>query len=202
MAAKGKASDRAKEIIGARGVIRTAEAIRAGIHPRTLYDLRDKGDLEQIARGAYRIAGPPIGNPDLVVVVIRVPRAVLCLVSALAFHEITTQVPHAVSIAIPRGAATPRIDHPPLAVHRFSGAAMTAGIEEHDVDGVPIKVYSLEKSIADCFKFRNKIGMDVVLEALKLYKARKTPNPDELLEYGKICGVAKVMHPYLEAILD
>jgi predicted transcriptional regulator of viral defense system len=141
---------------------------------------------------------PPISNPDLVTVGLRFPNAVICLVSALAYHDITTQIPHSISVAVPRESRLPSLDHPPLLVRRFSDQAYSAGIEEHQIDGVPVKIYSTEKTLADCFKFRNKIGMDVVLEALKLYKTRKKFNIGELLKYAKICRVERVMRPYLE----
>lgn len=195
------APEKAKRLIKRkRGIIRTAEALDAGIHPRTLYQLRDTGVLEQISRGAYRLTEQePVSNPDLVTVAVRIPQGVICLVSALAFHEITTQIPHAVSIALKKGAESPRIYYPPVSVHRFSAASIVAGIEEHHIDGVTVRIYSPEKTVADCFKFRNKIGMDIVLEALKLYTARKKVALGELLKYAKICRVENVMKPYLEA---
>jgi len=177
-----------------------SEAIERGISRYMLYSLRDKGVIEQVSRGVYRLVElPPISNPDLVTVGLRYPNAVICLVSALAYHEITTQVPHSVSVAVPRESRQPSLDYPPITVHRFSELAYRAGIEEHQIDGVTVKIYSPEKTLADCFKFRNKIGMDVVLEALKLYKARKQFDLEALLKYAKICRVEKVMHPYLEA---
>jgi predicted transcriptional regulator of viral defense system len=195
------ASTRAKQIIQDRGgIIRTSEALQASIHPSTLYHLRDTGELEQLSRGVYRIAEHgPVSDLDLVIVATRIPQAVICLVSALAFHEITTQVPHSLSIALSKGAEYPRLDHPPITTHRFSGAALTEGIEEHLIDTVSVKVYNPEKTLADAFKFRNKIGMDVVLEALRLYKSRKKFDSEVLLRYAKVCRVEKVMRPYLEA---
>lgn len=184
------------------GIIRTRDAIQAGIHPRTLYQLRDSGELEVLSRGVYRLtAQGDISDPDLVIVATRVPQAIICLVSALAFHEITTQIPHAVSIALAKGSETPRLDYPPLSVYRFSEAALKEGVETHQIDGISVKVYCPEKTLADCFKFRNKLGMDIVLEALKLYKARKKFNLGELIRYAKVCRVEKVMRPYLEATL-
>lgn len=132
-------------------------------------------------------------------VTLRVSNAVICLVSALAYHEITTQIPHGISIALPRQSRPPSLDYPPLEVHRFSGQTYSAGIETHQIDGVSVKIYSPEKTLADCFKFRNKIGMDLVLEALRLYRARRKFNLGELLKYARICRVEKVMRPYLEA---
>jgi predicted transcriptional regulator of viral defense system len=197
------ASSRAKAIIRDCGeVIRTVDALKRGIHPRTLYQLRDSGQLVELSHGVYRLEGcAPLSNPDLVIVASRVPKAIVCLISALAFHEITTQIPHHVSIALPKGATTPQIEFPPIVSHRFSGASLTEGIEEQHVDGVLVKIYCPEKTIADCFKFRNKIGIDVAIEALKLYKARKNFDLKMLLKYAKICRVKNVMLPYLEASL-
>jgi len=182
------------------GQMRMSEAIKCGITRYMLYSLRDRGVIEQVSRGVYRLVGlPPISNPDLVTVGLRFPKAVICLLSALAYHNITTQIPHSISVAVPRKSRPPSLDHPPFLVRRFSDQAYSAGIEEHEIDGVAIKIYSAEKTLADCFKFRNKIGMDVVLEALKLYKTRKKFNLGELLKYAKICRVERVMRPYLEA---
>lgn len=182
------------------GILRMSEAIARGMTRYTLYSLRDRGVIEQVSRGTYRMADlPPISNPDLVTVGLRFPNAVICLVSALTYHEITTQIPHSVSVAVPRKSRLPWLDYPPLLVHRFSDQAYHTGIEEHQIDGISVKIYSPEKTLADCFKFRNKIGMDVVLESLKLYRARKKFNLEALLNYAKICRVEKVMRPYLEA---
>jgi len=184
------------------GAIRASVAAKSGIHPQTLSVLKKKGRLELISRGVYRLAElPPTGNPDLEIIASRIPNGVICLISALAFHEITTQIPHEVNIALKYGAETPRIDYPPISVHRFSGKAFDAGIEEHKLDGFTVRVYSPEKTIADCFKFRNKIGMDIVLEALKIYKKRNRFKIDELLKYAKINRMEKIMTPYLEAML-
>jgi predicted transcriptional regulator of viral defense system len=196
-------AEKAKQLIREKsGIIRTADALRAGIHRRTLYELRDAGELAQISRGVYRLADqPPISNVDIVTVAARIPRAVVCLVSALAFHDITTQIPHSVSIALEKGAEPPRLDYPPLTVHRFSGGALTEGVQEHVVDGVTVRVYAPEKTLADCFRFRNQLGMDVVLEAMKLYRARRTFDVGDLLKYARICRVGTVMKPYIEAML-
>lgn len=173
-----------------------------GIHPRTLYELRDRGVLVQLSRGVYQLAErDSLSHPDFVIVAKRCPRAVVCLVSALAFHELTTQIPHEIAIALPQGSETPCIEHPPISVHRFSPESFAAGIERHKLDGVPVRIYSVEKTLADCFKFRNKIGMDVVLEALKLYQGRGRFDASALLHYARICRVKKVMTPYLEALI-
>lgn len=184
------------------GQLHMSEAIAHGITRYMLYSLRDKGVIEQVSRGVYRLADlPPITNPDLVTVSLRFPKAVICLLSALAYHEMTTQIPHRVSVAVPRESRQPSLDYPPLLVYRFSDPAYRSGICEQLINGVSVKIYTPEKTLADCFKFRNKIGMEVVLEALKLYKTRKKFNSAELLKYAKVCRVEQVMQPYLEAIV-
>ncbi len=200
---QGDRFDRAAEIFRKHGgVLRTGEALRAGIHPGTLYAMRDSGLLERVSRGVYRLAGsPPLGNPDLVTVATRIPGGVICLISALSFHELTTQIPHEVHVALASGAREPRLDHPPIRTYRFTGQSFTAGVETHDVDGVGVRIYSPEKTLADCFKFRNRIGLDTAVEALRSYRERGGIRVDELMHYASICRVKKVIQPYLEAIL-
>jgi predicted transcriptional regulator of viral defense system len=184
------------------GMLRTGAAIREGIHPRILYEMRDQGLLEPISRGLYRLStAPSLGSPDLVAVALRVPNAVVCLISALAYHELTTQIPHEVYLALPRGTEPPRLKQPPLRTFWFTGRAFTDGIETHKVDGITVRIYGPEKTLADCFKYRNKIGLDTTLEALRLYKDRRRSNVEALLRYSEVCRVTKVMRPYLEAIL-
>lgn len=182
------------------GQLRMSEAIERGISRYMLYSLRDKGIIEPISRGVYRLVDlPPVSNPDLVAIALRYPNAVVCLVSALSFHGITTQIPHEVSLAIPRDTRSPSTGYPPLQVHQFTEEAYKAGIEVHMIDGAKVQVYSPEKTLADCFKFRNKIGMDVVLEALKLYRIRMKFDSKKILQYARICRVEQIMRPYLEA---
>ena len=184
------------------GILRTAQALKAGIHPKTLYAMRDSGVLEMISRGVFRLSdSPPLTNPDLVTVAARVPSGVICLISALSFHEITTQIPHDVHVALPRGAEEPRLDYPPIRTYRFTGEAFTAGVDAYDLDGVSISIYNPEKTLADCFKFRNKVGLDTVVEAIRFYRERRSIKVDDLMRYAKICRVNRVMRPYLEAIL-
>ncbi len=186
----------------AGGLLRTRDALKAGIHPRTLYELRDEGRIEQMSRGLFRLAdAPPLGEPDLVTVAIKVPDGVLCLISALAWHKLTTQIPHEIYVAIPRNAEPPRIDYPPVRHFWFSGDAYSTGIEVHTVDDVKIRVYSREKTLADCFKYRNRIGLDTVLEALKAYRQSGSVNVESLMHFAGICRVKRVMTPYLEAVL-
>ncbi len=184
------------------GMLRTAEAIREGIQPRVLYAMRDDGMLEGLGRGCYRLAElGAMSNPDLVIVAKSAPKGVICLVSALAFHEITTQIPHAVDLALPAHTHRPRVDHPPIQAHWFSGRAYSEGIEQHKIDGATVRIYSPAKTVADCFKCRNKIGLDVAVEALKLCRQRKRTTGQEFQHFARICRVENVMAPYLEAIL-
>ena len=173
-----------------------------GIHPSTLYAMRDTGSLETVSRGVYRLTDAgPLGNPDLVTVATRIPNGVICLISALAFHEITTQIPHEIYVALQRGSEKPRLNQPPTKIYRFSGRAFTDGVAVHEIDGVNVHIYNVEKTLADCFKFRNKIGLDTAVEAVRFYRERKNINVDALMHFAKICRVEKVMRPYLEAIL-
>ena len=193
----------AKKVFRDRGgVLKTGDALSAGIHPRTLYEMERSGILEKLARGLYRLANmPPLGNPDLVSVALKVPNSVICLISALAYHEITTQIPHEVYLALNRGAEPPRLEHPPIRVFWFTGEAFTQGIKNYKLDGVQVRIYSPGKTIADCFKYRNKIGLDTAIEALKLYRERKRFKVDDLIRFAQVCRVEKVMRPYLEVLL-
>lgn len=173
-----------------------------GVHPRTLYDLRDRGQLERLSRGVYRLAELPLsGDPDLVTVAVRIPKAVVCLISALHVHGLTTEIPHQVSIALPPGTKRPEIDYPPIRIHWLSGQSYTAGVEVRIMDGVPVRIYNPAKTVADCFKFRKKLGTDVAVEALRTGLEEGRVRTAELLRYARICRVARVMAPYLEAIL-
>lgn len=183
------------------GILRTTDALRAGIHPATLYSLHKDGKIEKLSRGVYKIAGrPQLSNPDLVKVATRIPNGVICLLSALSFHDLTTHIPHEVDIALPSGAEQPRLEHPPFRAYRFRGKSFTEGIETHSIDGVQVRIYSTEKTLADCFKFRNKIGIGTAVEALRLYRQRGKIKSSELMKFAAICRVKAVMRPYLEAI--
>ena len=188
---------------GHGGMLRTSKAIRLGVHPRTLYALRDSGEIESVGRGLYRLStSPPLTSPDLVPVAMRIPRAVVCLISALAHHGLTTQVPHAVDIALPSHAQIPKIDGIPLRVFWYSEPSFSAGIDVTTIDDAPVRIYSPEKTVADCFKYRNKIGLDVAIEALRTWRDRK-PKADfqSLSRFAQVNRVQRVMRPYLEAIL-
>ena len=184
------------------GILRTSEALALGVHPATLYQMRAAGVVEALSRGLYHLAEMPIsGNEDLVVVARRVPKARICLISALAFHGLTTQIPHKVYCAIPRDVHRPHLDHPPTCFFRFSTASYAAGLESHDLNGVRVGIYSAEKTLADCFQYRQRLGMDTVLEALRLYRERKRLRVDELLAHAHTCRVENILRPYLEALL-
>jgi predicted transcriptional regulator of viral defense system len=182
------------------GRLRTSEAIRLGISPRTLYTLRDTGKIEEVTRGYFQLPNMT-GNEhaDLIQIALRVPRGVICLISALAYHHLTTQIPHMVYLALPLDAEKPRIGYPPVKLVWLSPGSYTAGKEVHLIDGVKVPVYDREKTIADCFKYRNKIGINIALEALKdgLSQGCK---PERVLEYSRIDRVEKVIRPYLEAL--
>lgn len=195
-------SERAIELFRTHGgLLRTGVAMRLGIHPRTLYRMCQEGQVEQISRGVFRLASlPGMAYPDLSVTALRVPRAVICLVSALAFHEATEEVPHEVQIALPRRTKSPTLDFPPLRVFWFSGPALTDGIETVTLDGVPVRVYDLPKTVVDCFRFRNKLGLDVAVDALNEAVRQKGTQPSDLLRYARRCRIEKVMLPYIQAI--
>lgn len=181
------------------GTLRTSEILRLGVHPRTLYQLRESGQVIQLSRGVYRLADlPPLENSDLAAATMRIPDGIICLVSALSFHGITTEIPHEVYLAIRTGKEKPKVDFPPIRVFHFSPETYSAGVEERQMHAHKIKVYSMEKTIADCFKFRNRIGLDVALEALRLC-IRKGGSRRKILDFARICRVERVIRPYLEA---
>lgn len=183
------------------GILHTAQAIRLGISPRTLYAMRDAGRIVEMTRGAFRLSGAvSIEHTDLIQVALRVPKGIICLVSALVFHNLTTQIPHQVTVALPLDAEKPRLVYPPMRLFWLSQPVYSAGIEEHLLEGVAVRIYSREKTIADCFKFRNKIGLDVALEALKEGLGQGC-RPENLMEFARIDHVEKTIRPYLEALL-
>jgi predicted transcriptional regulator of viral defense system len=169
------------------GMVNYKEIIKAGFNKAFLKDNLDSGRIQKVDRALYRLSnGFTLSNPDLVAVSIKVSKGVVCLLSALAFHEATSEIPRYVYIAIPRGAYANKINYPPVKFYRFTFKAWEAGIEKHEIEGYQIKVYSLAKTIADCFKFRNKIGMDVTREALKIAITEKGVQPKEIMQYAEI----------------
>ena len=186
----------------AGGILRTAQVLRAGIHPRDLYALRDTGDLEVVSRGVYRLTElPPLSEPDLTAVATRVPKAVIAVVSALHFHGLTTEIPHAVSIALPKGTSRPRLEWPPLRVYWFSGRFYTEGIETHARDGVTLKVYSAVRTVVDCFRLRMRLGIEVAVESLRTGLEDRRFTPADVMRVAQRLRLASVVRPYLEALL-
>jgi len=183
-----------------RGVT-AREIAAAGIHRQVLTRLVQSGKIERVARGLYRLPEQPISeHHGLVLACAAVPQGVIALISALQFHGIGTQLPFEVWIAIDRRARRPALKHPPLRVLRFSGESLTAGVQSHVMEGHTIRVYTVAKTLADCFKYRNKIGLDVALEALRDGWRQKKFTMDELWKFAKINRVANVMRPYLEGL--
>lgn len=184
-----------------KGVMKSSQLFKLGVQPRILYAMRDNGLVLQEGRGLYRLANEQVwSDPDLAVVSLLIPKGVICLISALYFHQITTQIPHEVYVALPKDSEKPRIKYPPTRFFWISPAPFKAGIEKHKVDNVDIRVYSVAKTIADCFKFRNSIGMDVALEALREGLRQKKATLNEIQRFAQIDRVEKIMQPYLEAL--
>src|SRR5579863_4347212 len=184
------------------GVMKTSQALVRGIHPATLYSLVEEGQLMRLARGLYRLASTQeFSNPDLAVVAAKAPDAVVCLISALSFHGITTQVPRVVHLAVPRGRyAGLRMRTPPVTIYRFDAATFEQGIEVHRIDGVPIRIYNVARTIVDCFKYRNKLGLDVAVEALRFARVRMRISNREILPFAHLLRLERVMAPYLESV--
>lgn len=199
---KSQHKQRLLNLVKKRGIITTREATRLGIHSQTLTRLVDQGGLQRIARGQYSLPEHPITEHHSLAIVARaVPAGVICLLSALNFHDLGSQLPSEVWLAVENRAFQPRIDYPPLRIVRFSGEAFTAGIEVHRLEGHPVRIYGIAKTLVDLFKFRNKIGIDVALEALREAWINQRFTIDELDRYARVCRVQRVMRPYLEAMI-
>lgn len=184
------------------GILRAAEAIRLGVPEHVIYGMVKEGELVRETRGIYRLAESEMpSDPDLVQVSLLVPKAVICLISALYFYELTTQIPHSVYVALPQNTPRPRLKYPPLEVFWVKNSLHSVGVDVHVLDGVKVKIYNREKTVADCFKFRNRVGEDVALEALKDYVRQPKMDVHKLLEYAKINRVEKLMILYLKSIL-
>lgn len=184
-----------------KGVLRAADLDAIKVPRVVLARMTAAGLLEKIGHGLYRPAdAQPSEHESLVTVATKVPQAVFCLLTALQYHELTTQLPRHVWIAMPRGSHLPRMDYPPIKMVQFSGEAYSAGREAVEHEGVTLHVYNVAKTIADCFKHRNKIGLDVALEALKESRARNMATIDDIWHFAEICRVANVIRPYLESV--
>ncbi len=182
------------------GYLRTSQALRS-LAPKTLYKLHQAGVIERASRGLYRLSTAPLTeHTDLIEVAQQVPKGVICLVSALAYHNLTTQIAHQVYLALPNTAEKPRLEHPPLRLFWLTEKPYQAGVEQYRLGGFPVRMYNPEKTLADCFKFRNKIGLDIGIEALRLYRESRPLDIERILTYARINRVEQVMRPYLEAL--
>lgn len=196
------AEKQALEVIRRLGIARPRDLEQRGIPRSRLYRLLAKGLVERQARGLYTASDhEPTAEHALAQVARRVPGAVVCLLSALRFHELTTQLPNQVWVALSEKARRPRLDYPPLRVVRFSGRALTEGVNTHRIEGVEVRITSPEKTIADCFKYRHKIGLDVALEALREAWRERRITIDEIDRFARICRVERVMRPYIEVLI-
>lgn len=198
------AGDRTRiiRLVRQRGILTTREVVQAGIHREVLSRLVRSGAVERIERARYRLPDQPITeHHGLAVAASAAPRGVICLLSALSLHGLGTQVPFEVWLAIEQRARRPALRQPPLRVVRFSGKAFTEGIETHAIEGQRVRVYGVAKTLADVFKFRNKVGLDVALEALREAWRERRVTMDEIDHYARICRVERVMRPYLEALV-
>lgn len=185
-----------------QGLLRVCDLTSRGLHPEYLRRLYKKGLVRREGRGLYIAANAEISvHYGLAQAAKRIPHGVICLLSALSFHEIGTQLPHQVWMAIDRRAAKPKIQFPPLRVMRFSGTALTEGIETYQIEGVPVQIFNPAKTVADCFKYRNKIGLDIALEALKECIRDRRTTMDDLWHFAKVCRMTNVMRPYMEAMV-
>ena len=194
-------AQRVLDLVGQRGLLRASDLDAIDAPQVVLTRLNAAGLLERVGRGLYRLPDAQVSEfESLGTVATKVPQAVFCLLTALQFHELTTQLPRQVWIAMPRGSHPPRVDYPPIKMVQFTGEAFSAGVEEVERDGVRLRFYGVAKTVADCFKHRNKIGLDVALEALKDARSRNKASVDEIWRYAKVCRVANVMRPYLESI--
>lgn len=184
------------------GLLRVSEAVRLGVPEHIVYKMVQKGELVKEVRGVYRLTdSDPLGNSDLVQVSLLVPKGVICLISALYFYELTTQIPHSIYVALPQNAGRPRVAYPPLEVFWVTNSLHMVGVDVHVLDGVKVKIYNREKTVADCFKFRKRVGEDIALEALKDYINQPKLDVHKLLGYAKINRVEKLMIPYMKSLL-
>ncbi|OGB29193.1 MAG: hypothetical protein A3F78_01035 [Burkholderiales bacterium RIFCSPLOWO2_12_FULL_61_40] len=194
-------TQRVLDLAGQRGLLRASQLQDLGIARVVLSRLTASGQLERVGRGVYRLPDTQgTEHESLATVAVKVPQAVFCLLTALQIHELTTQLPRQVWIAMPQGSHVPKMDYPPVKMVQFSGEAYAQGIEVVHADQVALRVYGVAKTVADCFKHRNKVGLDVAMEALKEALAANKASANELWRFAKICRVANVMRPYLEAL--
>ena len=195
-------TERLLQLVRERGLVRARDVEEAGYPSALLYRLRDRGDLEQVGPGLFRSPDADLTERHSYAEASKlVPSGVICLLSALAFHELGTQNPWQVWVAIEKGKQRPRSPGLPLKIVWFSRDAMREGVEQHEVEGVDVRVFGAAKTVADLFKFRNKVGVDVAIEALREGLERQLFSRDQVLQFAKICRVERVMKPYLLALL-
>lgn len=184
------------------GILRPQDLQEKGLPSDYLWRLHKQGKLEKVGRGMYVSQDAELSEYQTVLqAALRVPHGIVCLLSALRFHDLTTQSPFEIWMAIDVKARAPKEDIIPLRIVRFSGKALTSGVETHTIEGVSVNVYKPAKTVADCFKYRNKIGLDVAIEALRDCWRKKLATSDEFWHYAKVCRVARVMRPYLESVV-
>jgi predicted transcriptional regulator of viral defense system len=194
--------DRLLRIAGTGGLVNARDVAAQGIHTQMLSRMVEQGALDRVSRGLYRLAGRPISeHHGLALAASVAPHGIVCLLSALSFHGLGTQLPAEVWLALDRRSRTPALSYPRLRIVRFTGDALTAGVETHKIEGRPVRVYDVAKTLADCFKYRNKIGLDVVLEALNDAWRKRRFRMQALERYGDICRVRRIMQPYVEALV-
>ena len=184
------------------GLLRTYEALKEGIYPRLLYELRDMGLIDQIQVGLYGLKDlPGLELPDFAIISKLIPDGIICLISALNFHNLTVQIPHFIYVAIKQDKKSPKINYPPVRIFKYSDKTFNKGVETHNVSCIKVRIYSREKTIVDCFKYRSKIGLNVAIEALKYYWHSNKTDINLLLEFAKISRVENIIKPYLETII-
>ena len=194
-------NQRVLDLLAQKGMLRPIDLDTIGIPRVVLTRLTAAGMVDRVGRGLYRLPNHSVSEHEsLVMVATKVPQAVFCLLTALQFHGLTTQLPRHVWIAMPRGSHSPRIDYPPIRMVQMTANAYATGIEEHLIDGMKLQVYSAAKTVVDCFKHRNKIGLDVALEALKDSWRTRKASAEDLWRHAQACRVANVMRPYLDVV--
>lgn len=198
----GKSKERAViDLAKKLGTIRIKDLLDRGIHPEFARRLVRKDILARSGRGLYTLTGSEITeHHDFALVAKRLPKGVICLTSALLFHGIGTQLPRKIWLALEKGSAQPRLSYPPISVIRLSGASFSEGIDIHEIEAVPVRIYNPAKTVVDCFKFRNRIGLEAAIEAVRECLHARKATSDEIYHYAKICRVWNVMKPYLEAL--
>ena len=199
---KNEIIEQITQIVKRHGIIRPRDMDEYGIHRKYIQELYSLGILTRIGRGLYTLPETePSENRSIAEACKRVPSGIICLLSALRFHDLTTQSPYEIWMAIDHKARSPKEHGIPIRIARFSGEVLTSGVEQHNIEGVSIRVYNPAKTVADCFKFRNKIGLDVAMEALRDCHNSRKCTMDELWKYAKICRVANIMKPYIESLI-